>query len=220
MSSYKFSPYLQYFRLGETAYRDKVRFYEENIDSLELLSFHDKIEVDIDYLLCVFEVGRYEKFLAQVDRVIETIIEQNIHSFKGENIFNELIFRKAACLFQMHKYHECKVILAQLIRMDKGNQLYAGLYNICNRKIHNDTIVTIKALAMASILIVAGITIAGILLIEPFFEPYLSPFRVLRNVLLGFSIFCMVGLELGFQIRMYRETGLFSVQVMNRIFGL
>ena len=220
MASFLSSPYLQYFRLGETAYREKVRFYEENKDSLGLLSFHDKIEVDIDYLLCVFEVGRYEKFLSMADPVIETVIEQDIRSYKGENIFNELIFRKAACLFQMQRHKECKSILAQLMRMDKGNPLYMGLYTICNRKIHNDSIVTIRALAIASMLIVAGITIARILLIEPFFDQFMEPFLLLRNALIGFSFLCLTGLEFGFQYRIYKETGLFSVQVLNRIFGL
>jgi hypothetical protein len=114
----------------------------------------------------------------------------------------------------------CKDILAQLLRMDKGNQLYMGLYNICNRNIHNDTIVTIKALAISSLLIVLGITVARILLIEPFFDQYMEPFILLRNTLIGFSFLCLSGLELSFQFRMYKETGLFSMQVLNRIFGL
>ncbi|MBK8624396.1 MAG: hypothetical protein IPN86_02080 [Saprospiraceae bacterium] len=210
--------YLRYLRLGETAYREKVRFYEENPDAISSLYFEDRLEIDFDYLYCLFEVGRYERFLCKVDPFIELIVVENIYEFRDENIFQELLFRKAACLYQLKQYQKSEVILRQLVRMDRQNPLFIGLYTICTRKIETDIYITIKALAMASFLIVLGITIARIFL-EPFLDIYLAPFLSLRIILFSFGICCLIGLELAFQYKIYKKTGMFSHRLINRIFG-
>jgi tetratricopeptide (TPR) repeat protein len=210
--------YLNYFQLGETAYRDKVRFYEENPEAISLLYFDEKLDIDIDYMLCLFEVGRYERFISKVDKMLETIIIENIFEYKNENIFNELLFRKAACQFHLCQYNKSKDILKQLIHIDKNNPLYIGLYAICNRKLHNDSYITSQAVSMAALLLVVGITIARIFLIEPFFDLYLEPFLILRMILLCVAVSIIIGLEAGFQYRIFRETGMFTYSLLNKIY--
>jgi hypothetical protein len=68
------------------------------------------------------------------------------------------LFKKAACLYQQYDYKKTKEILLQLIAMDPDNNLYIGLYSICNRKLNNDLYLTLKATAMSALLIVCGIT--------------------------------------------------------------
>lgn len=218
MADYSRQLYFNYFGLGDDAWREKVRYYEANKKAINNLYFDERIELDIDYLICLFEVGRYERFLMFADPIIESIITENIFTFKGENIFNELLFKKAACYYQLHDYKKAKDILLQLISMDGSKELYIGLYSICNRKLSNDMYLTIKATAMAALLLVCGITMARILL-EPFFNIYLQPFLYLRTVLLIYVLSILLGLEIAFQFRLKRETGMFSLSLMNRIFG-
>lgn len=211
--------YFSYFRLGETAYREKVRFYEENPDAISSLYFDERIEVDIDYVLSLFEIGKYERFLRKIDPLLEVIIFENIFKYKNENIFNELLFRKAACLFQLNNYTKAEEILLQLIRMEKSNALYIGLYTISRRKHADDFTTTIRAMANASFLLILGITIARIFFIEPFFDTMLEPFLILRNFLFVFSVVCLFGTELIFQYKIYKSTGVFSHKLMNKIFN-
>ncbi len=211
--------YFSYFRLGETAYREKVRFYEENPDAISSLYFDERIEVDIDYVLSLFEIGKYERFLKKIDPLLEVIIFENIFKYKNENIFNELLFRKAACLFQLKNYTKAEEILLQLIRMEKSNTLYIGLYTISRRKHADDFTTTVRAMANASFLLILGITIARIFFIEPFFDTMLEPFLILRNFLFGFSLLCLFGTELIFQYKIYTSTGVFSHKLLNKIFN-
>jgi tetratricopeptide (TPR) repeat protein len=218
MESRSHQIYLRYFGIGDDAWREKVRFYEENAQNLDSMYFDDRIELDMDYLLCLFEVGRYERFLSKTNPVLETIIAENIFTFKGVNIFNELLFRKAACYFQLKQFDKAKNILRQLISLDASNGVYIGLYTICNRKLNNDIYLSIKATAMAAFLIVLGITIARIFL-EPFFDIYLQPFIMLRSILLVYAIACLIGLEMAFQYKIKHETNMYSFWLLNRIFG-
>lgn len=211
--------YWEYFKLDETAYRDKVRLYEEHTTEISTLFFEEKLEIEVDYLFCLFEIGRYDRYLSKVDTMIETVIMENIYQIQGIDIFKELLFRKAACYYQLKQYKKANDILKQLISMDASNPYYMGLYTICLRKTHNDISLSIKAMAVACFMIVLGITLARIL-IEPFFAYYFEPFIILRTALFFSAILLLVGLESFFQFQIYKETGMFSYQILNNIFGI
>ncbi len=212
--------YLQYFRLGDTAFREKVRFYEENPEALSTLYFDEKIDIDMDYLICLFEVGRYERFLEKVDPVIEIIIEENIFEFRNENIFNDLLLKKAACYYHTNQFEKANVILKQLIKIAPKHPLAIGLYGICKRKQNNDLATTIKALGIAALLLVVSISIIQILLFEPFFDEYMAPFLVLRTMLTVFSTLSFVSLEVYFLTSIFKETGRFPIAFLNRLFRI
>lgn len=210
--------YQGYFSLGDTAYREKVRYFEEHPEDIDFLNFDDRIELEMDYMLCLFEIGRYERFLRCVDKVIEEVISENIFSYRDENIFEELLFRKAASLYQMKKFEESKALLKQLIKINPHNTLFLGLYAMCNRQIHDDMIVTVRATAMAAFLIVLGITIARIFL-DPFLDTYMQPFILLRTLLILYIFMSLCALELVFQYRLYKETGMVSSRLIKKIFN-
>lgn len=212
--------YLQYFRLGDTSFREKVRFYEENPEALSTLYFNEKIDVDMDYLICLFEVGRYERFLEKVDPIIEIIIEENIFEFRNENIFNDLLLKKAACYYHTKNYEKANAILKQLIKIAPKHPLAIGLYGICKRKQNNDVSTTLKALCISALLLVVSISIIQILLFEPFFDEYLAPFLLLRTLLTIFSIFSFISLEVYFLVSVYKETGRFAIAFLNKLFGI
>ncbi len=212
--------YLQYFRLGDTAFREKVRFYEENPEALSTLYFDEKIDIDMDYLICLFEVGRYERFLKKVDPILEIIIEENIFEFRGENIFNDLLLKKAACYYHTNNYDKANTILKQLIKIAPKHPLAIGLYGICKRKQNNDIATSIKALGIASLLLVVSITIIQILLFEPFFDEYMGPYLLLRKLLIIFSILCFISLEVFFLLLIFKETGRFPIAFLNRFFRI
>ena len=54
------SIYINYFKLGYNAYREKVRYYEENPDAIASLNFDERLEMDIDYLYSLF--GEFSPF--------------------------------------------------------------------------------------------------------------------------------------------------------------
>lgn len=209
--------YWQYFKLGDLAYRDKVRLFEDNPAEISELIFEDRIEIEIDYLFCLFEIGRYERYVSKVDNLIELVIMENIYVFRGVDIYEELLFRKAACYFQLKQYEKSNDILKQLINLNKTNPYYIGLYTISKRKIHNDIFVTIKAIVIVCFMVVLSITFARIIL-EPFLQYYFAPFILLRTILILCAVSLLVGMEAFFQYKIYKETGMFTYQILNNIF--
>jgi tetratricopeptide (TPR) repeat protein len=209
--------FVQYFNLGETAYREKVRFFEENIHIFDFLQFEIKVEIEIDYIFCLFELGKYERYLNKVDVLIETVIKENIFTIDQINVYNELLFKKAACLYQLSRFIESEFILKQLIKMEKENTLYLGLYVVCKRKILKENFINIKALAVLSFLAVIIITTCQILTF-PLLENYTNNLMFIKTALIIIGVVIILSLEIGFQYLLYRESGMFSYMLMNKIF--
>jgi hypothetical protein len=124
--------YYHYFSHGKNNYHGKISFYENHPDSIQSLSPEEKIELDIDYIICLFEVGKYHKFLECVDGVIENVIIENIYLYEGEDIFQKLIFVKSACLFNIKKYGASKQVLSELLKINPqypfAKRFYSTLY--------------------------------------------------------------------------------------------
>lgn len=209
--------YLSYYSLGDNAFRDKVRFYEENPEAISRLDFEEKVEIDIDYVLCLFELGRYQRFLEKVDPVIEMVIEENIFRLRDEDLFQLLLLKKSASLYHTGQFKKAETILLQLIKMDEKSEVAKKLYSLCKRRKENDITTGLRVIGMSGFLVVLSITVVRILLIEPFYDQYLAPFIIIRNFVLFISFLALAGIELYYQYHFYLDTGKFSINLLNKI---
>ena len=75
----------------DNAYYDKVKFYETYIKENDNLLYEEKLDLTLDYVLSIFSIGKYHKFLSLVDPIIETIIRDNILSFNDQDLFQILL---------------------------------------------------------------------------------------------------------------------------------
>jgi tetratricopeptide (TPR) repeat protein len=207
--------YWDYFRIGETAYREKMDFFEKNQRNISSLYFEELIDIKMDYLICLFEVGNYERFLLKVDSVLEIIIEKNILTYKGDKIFEALLFKKSACLYHTFAFEKSMKILKQLRSMDPQNRAVTDLYSLCKRKTTNDLHKNIKAIAMSSLMIVGGITLLKIVMVNPLYEGAITYFESLRYFFT--FVFCgsLISSEILFQQKMYKEINMFSASWLN-----
>jgi len=217
-NNHKAQAYLKYYSIEKDAYRDRVRFYEENFPAIEHLDYSEKIEIDIDYCLCLFELGRYARVLQRIDQLIETIISENIYEYMGMNIFNELLFRKAACYYNLQKIEACKNVLKQLIKIEPKNKVANSLYALCLRNSQSDLNIALGALTNVSILMAISITIVIILLIDPFYDEYVLPFYWIRNGCLVVALLNIIFGEILLNYRIFKQTGRFSSFFLNNIY--
>lgn len=201
--------YWEYFRFGDTAYRDKMRYFESHQKEIWKLDFEESTDISLDYLSCLFEVGRYERFLLFVDNMIETVMIENIDTYRGENIYFELLFKKAACLYHTGEYSASMAILKQLRKIDPTHILTIELYTLCHRKIPYYIVTNLRALTVASIIILIVLSVVRILLIEPFYAASISLFTQLQIGLIGLAALSFIASEIVFKVKIYNEIGAF-----------
>jgi tetratricopeptide (TPR) repeat protein len=126
--------YFRYYNLGSGAYSDKVWFYEEFIQKNNALLYEEKLDLTIDYVQALFSIGKYQKYLSQIDPIIEQVVRENIFTINDHDIFQELLFKKAASLYNLDKLEESISILNQLIKINPKQKDYKSLYWIAKVK--------------------------------------------------------------------------------------
>lgn len=207
--------YLEYFAYDADALRERVRYYEENHAQIQMLDFEERLEMNIDYCLCLFEIGRYERYLEKVDPVIESVIEENIYEYMKVPIFEDLLFKKAACYHNLYQFQKAEHLLIQLMRIAPNHPGCLTLLAYCKQRSEKDFFIMFKAMAIVCLFMAVSITLAGIILIEPFHDQYLAPFMMLRNGLLGLAAVLLLGQEILINIEIYKETRHFSWPWLN-----
>ena len=126
--------YLDYQLIPSSDYRGRIRYYDRYKEYFTLLDRDQKLEVDLDYSKALFEVGNYYRYTQVVDPLIEEVIIHNIYKHGEENIFESLLFRKAAALHNIGKYDAAIKILKSLIKIDQKHPLAKRLLALSIRK--------------------------------------------------------------------------------------
>ncbi len=199
--SYQSPIYLDYFSISDNAYAAKILWYESHVKQIQNLNDRPKAEIELDYTLSLFHVGRYNQFIAQADPMIEKVIDQNIMELHGEDIYQKLLFNKAACYYNTNQFELSLHILLELCKMDSGNKLYK---TFCAKVLRLDSYRKydrLKGFALGMILAALLIIIVEILLIRTLMTTYIEPVELTRNILLGCSFAILAWNE--WKIQMY-----------------
>lgn len=199
--------YFEYHRIGNNAYRDKVRYYESNKAQIHYLTYEERIDVDLDYLICLFEIGKYHKFLSKADALIEIIIIDNIFVYNGLNIYNDILFKKAACLYNTGQYLKSEKVLKAIVKLDSENTVARALFGKCKRKQGRDWYEGTKAIAVVMLISSVFIALAELLIIKPFYIELVPSFSMLKftSFILGFV--ALIGNELYLRYVIGKEIG-------------
>lgn len=196
--------YLEYFSINKTAYRERVRWYEDHFQELSMLDCGVKFEIDYDYVVCLFELGRYSRFLDKVDPVIEQCIMDNIFEINGENVYHVLLQKKAASLYNLRMYGKAEKVLQALLKLEPREEVNKVLYARCLR-LHKHPIEEF-AKSVSILLLLMGISFktAEILVVQPFYYQYLEDFGQLVTFFFFTGTLGLVGMEVWFKIKYYR----------------
>lgn|GEM_PF-304648 len=207
LNSLENSFYFNYYRIGQGAYRDKVKYFEDHKEEVMLLHTDQQCEVKLDYLQCLFEIGRYQYFLDKVDVMIETVIIDNIYLYNGHNIYHDLLFRKAACLYNTNRLAESASILRALVSLDHNHTPARQLYKRCQRKFSSPQREMWKAAAMVMLLSGLSIAVMELFIVKPFYDEYVSGLATLRMLLFAAAGVILIGGELYFKYNVGRDIG-------------
>jgi tetratricopeptide (TPR) repeat protein len=193
--------------MGSKAFRDKVRYYEDNRSYIGQLKYEERIDVDLDYILCLFEIGKYHKFLSKVDSLVELVIIDNIYDFNGVNIYNDLLFKKAACLFNTGQYIKSEKVLETIVKLEPENNLVRTLYGRCKRKQGRDWYESTKAVAMVMLISAISIAFMELLIVRPFYNDYVATFSGLKIFFFVIGILSLIGNEVYLYYIVGKEIG-------------
>lgn len=184
--------YLEYYKIEERNFQEKVSFFEKRKKEIELLVHKDKLELEIDYGLALFETGQYHKCLSLLPAQIEQVIIENIFELKGEDIYQKLLFKKAACHYNIGAPEKSDYILSELLRINPKNKNYTAFLKKCFRFRFMVEHRWISGLSIGLFLLVAAILTVELLIIRPFYNQYIFGVEIFRNSLFLISTLILI----------------------------
>lgn len=164
--------YIGFLKIEERAFAEKIRFFEENQGALIYLPEEEKFELHIAYLIALFEVGEYDKYLSLADRAIEEVFEENIFIYKNRDLVQELVFRKACALHNTSKSKEAIRIASQLYRMYPEKLQNRQLLKKTTSILISGKLQKLKAWSIGLYLSCGLLIAAHLFIIQPFYMQY------------------------------------------------
>ena len=189
--------------------RELVRFYEQNKVAIHTIEFVEYFELLVAYAFALFDIGRYQKFLAIADEGIEMSVAKNIKFFNGEDVYQKFLFKKAAAYYNLMSYGQSEYILKELIKMNPNNLLAIQFLKKCKTKKTPKYIHTFRATSIFLFILAAGIIALEILFIRNFTPRFTHSTELLRNGIFALGLLILVGVEFGHRYQIHLSTNQF-----------
>ena len=146
--------YDEFKEIEPNDYLQKLKFYEELNEQIFSLQKDQQYFLKFEYVKALFDLGRYQKVLLEIDELIEYIFLHNL-SFSDEDCFVHSIFIKAASTFHLSMYDKAIELSKQLVSMKPENRIYAELLRKCYYQKNEWSSIDLRLVAIMSILIIA-----------------------------------------------------------------
>jgi tetratricopeptide (TPR) repeat protein len=178
MRSYQSTYYSRIYRdfkeIEVINYRRIIHFYEKHEEEILKLDFDEYFDLIYAYGNALFEVGFHQKHLLIIDVLLELVIEYNITTYRGQDIFQSLLFRKAASHYNLRNYSKAKYVLEQLIRIAPYEEDNILFLKKCCRKDEPAILNHAKAISIFLLLLTAFIISIEVLFVRPFYKIHID----------------------------------------------
>ncbi len=215
-STYHSRVYRDFKAIDSAAYRQIIHFYEKQEASIQGLDFEERFDMLSAYVDALFEIGSYQKHLLLVDYVIESAILQNIQSYKGKDIYFNMLFRKAASLYNLVEYDSAVRILRELVKIDPWNKDAVSFLKKCMRKKQPRLLQYSKAASILLFLLAAFVIGIEVLFIHPFYNQLVPLVERSWMLTLLFGIILLVIGDLVHRLHVERQVHQFTTKIKHQ----
>lgn len=202
--------YLNFKEIDEKEYQTIVRFFETHEEDINKLTFEEYFELLMIYTGSLFEVGAYSNYIDTCDLAIESTIYFNVKMFRGENIYQKLLFRKAASHYHLMQYDEAEHILQELVKIDPSNKLAIRFLKKCKVSRIPKIVQRTRAISIALFFIAAIVIGVELLYVKSLLLESLEYVKLSRNIIFVMGMIMLVVGELWMRRNVESEINQFA----------
>lgn len=170
-----------------------IRVYEEKEDLIGRLDPLEYFELTVLYVDALFATGAHRKHLLMVDLVIFTSIDQNIQYLEGEDVYERMLFRKAASAFRIQDFPLSEHVSKELIKIYPDQALYERLLRTAKFRQEKGLLQFGRAAAIFGILLTALVIVLDLLVVKNFYPAEHSAMIWLRNDVFLLGLLTLTG---------------------------
>lgn len=181
-----------------------IRYFEERETQIRRLEDEEFTDLLVCYSRALFEVGAFRKFLLAAEEVICLVIDRNIYTLRGEDVYAATLLRKAKAHYHLAEFGHSERVLRALLRMQPENTEAAEWLSRALMRGRRDWVGHTRGLAMLAFLLCGGVIFLELLLIRPFYLEWAVQVEALRIGLFAGGIGILAGGE-GLHYLKYRR---------------
>jgi hypothetical protein len=205
LPAYRLKLYRNFKALDAHDFHGIVRYYERFEDGLRTLDFEEYVDCTLAYTHALFETANYGQHVVMCDHLLELVIMHNIDSWGGEDIYAQLLLKKAASLYHLHEFARAEHITRELIKLHPQHRLATRLLSACLLRQRPLWLTRVRAAAVLFVLLSAFAIMLELLVVRPFFIDWYSWAQVGHYTLLGIGLGALLVGESLHTVRCYRE---------------
>jgi tetratricopeptide (TPR) repeat protein len=188
--------YKDFKQIPSQSFREKIRYVDYRKDLIDQLSFAYMIDIKISYVFALFEIGSYERFLEKADEIIEQVIMHNIYYHDHQDVYSELLFRKAASLYNLGALDEAILIIDQIISINHEHKFAPAFLQKCLTLQRRHRRSWMQAVGIMLLLAGVGFIALEVLVVKPFFPNLITTANSFRTALLIPGVAVLVWAEI------------------------
>lgn len=188
--------YRQYKEIPGQAFREKISYVDSRREFIDQLAFDYWIDVQLSYTFALFEIGAYDRFLEKADLMIEKVILHNLYYYEHQDVYCELLFRKAASLYNIGDLDKAIKIIDQIIAIDHTHKFAPAFLQKCISLKRRYDRSRIQALGIILLFLGVGFIALELLVFKPFIPQLTATANSVRMGLLIPGIALIIWAEL------------------------
>jgi len=197
--------YHDYQMISESDFYEKIRFYESNFSIIESSPEAYRLELSLQYVEALYVVEAYYDFLLKVDDLIIKVVEDNIVSVDGHDLYQELLYMKAIALYHTLDYIKSDKVLTDLVRIDPEQEEYKQAYIKNQYGLIQYNGQKNRGASIALFLLTAIIIGIELLVVKPFHSEIELYVQITRWTTFALGISSMIGYELYSRIQSQKK---------------
>lgn len=195
-ATYHSKLYRDFQAIPETSPHSRIRHYEAHEREIRQLEENEFFELMLSYSEALFRAGSYAKYKVLADEIIACCMEQNILTYKGQDLFQTAIFRKAVSGYFLMEYEQAVHLFRELIRM---NPEHAGAKTGLRRTLYRmkpGPVLNARAVSVLLLLLAALVTAFELMVARHFYASWVDETEAVRIGLFAAGVLVLAGSDL------------------------
>lgn len=208
--------YEAFLAIEAGAYKEKIDFIEENFFMLRELHAEEYFDMMVLYGEALFETGEYTRQAKLADHIIEMSMERNIILHRGQDVYFETLFKKAASLHNLDQLEKAVHILKELIKMNPDHESTKLFLINCLVRQKKSLVRPYRNISLVLLLSSAVVIAFELLLINTVWPRWSSIVEIIRNGLFISGVVLLITGEVMVRYRAVEDVYSFSKQTKKK----
>lgn len=208
--------YEAFLAIEAGAYREKIQYIEENFFMLPELPQYEYFDMLVLYGEALFETGEYHRQAKLADHILEMSIERNIVMHRGQDVYFETLFKKAASLHNLDKIEQAIHILKELIKINPDHESTKLFLINCMIRQKKPIVRPYRNVSLVLLLSSALVIAIELLVIKNFWPTWAPIVEIIRNGLFIIGVILLISGEVMVRYRAVEDVFSFMRQTKKK----